>query len=308
MSGLPQPKSIAIMGATATGKSDLAMDLAVRLGGEIVSIDSRQVYIGMDIGTAKVPESIRRGVPHHLIDFLSPDEANSAGAHAALALQACRQIQRRRKIPILAGGTGLYFRAVFDGLLDLHIPKEDLSAVREAFAAKETDELYRELTERDPQRAAELSANDRMRITRALEVEKITGTPISRLFAEQKAIPPWQGVKIVLTAPREELRRRIAERTREMFQAGWVDEVKRLLDEGYGIDAPGMKSIGYGEIAGAIVQGADPLQTIDQVITVTRQYAKRQETFFRGEEDAAWIDITRPDYKDGVLAAIGDRT
>jgi tRNA dimethylallyltransferase len=294
------------MGATATGKSELALDLAVRLGGEIISIDSRQVYIGMDIGTAKVPPSIRRGIPHHLIDILAPSESNSAGSHAALALEASEKILERRKIPILVGGTGLYFRAVFDGLLDLHIPKEDLDAVRETFASKETDELYEELKRCDPQRAEQLSPNDRLRITRSLEMARLTGQPISKLFADQKAAPAWQGKKIVLTAPREELRRRIAERTRQMFQNGWVDEVRRLLQEGYGVDAPGMKSIGYGDIAGAILEGTDPLQVLDRVITVTRQYAKRQETFFRAEEDALWIDITSTNFKDTIQDLVKD--
>jgi len=299
-------RSIAIMGATATGKSDLALDIAVRLGGEIISMDSRQVYIGMDIGTAKVPISIRRGIPHHLLDILTPNEPNSAGRHAALALEASRSILERRKIPLLVGGTGLYFRAVFDGLLDLDIPREDLVAVRESFVAKETDELYEELMRCDPERAAQLSPNDRQRITRSLEVTRLTGRPISRLFSEQKASPEWKGVKIVLTAPREELRRRIAERTRRMFQAGWVNEVKRLLDEGYRPDDPGMKSIGYGEIARAITEGKNPLDTLDRVITVTRQYAKRQETFFRAEEDAFWVDITSDDFDQTIRDILQD--
>lgn len=299
-------KNIAIMGATATGKSDLSLDLAVRLGGEIVSMDSRQVYIGMDIGTAKVPKSIRRGVPHHLIDILAPNEMNSAGRHAALALEASRKIHERRKIPILVGGTGLYFRAVFDGLLDLDIPKEDLCAVRESFVSKETDELYEELKRCDPERAEQLSPNDRVRITRSLEVTRLTGRPISRLFAEQKASATWEGIKIVLTAPREDLRRRIAERTRQMFQNGWIDEVRRLLQEGYQIDDPGMNSLGYGEIARAILDGSDPLQTLDKVITVTRQYAKRQETFFRAEEDAVWIDITSKDFDKAIRNMLHD--
>lgn len=299
-------RGIAIMGATATGKSDVALDLAVRLGGEIISMDSRQVYTGMDIGTAKVPRSIRRGVPHYLFDILAPDEPNSAGKHASLALEACREIQSRRKIPILVGGTGLYFRAVFVGLLDLQIPKEDLLAVREGFAVKETDELYEELRRCDPERADQLSPNDRVRITRSLEVTRISGRPISQLYREQKAVAPWEGVKIVLTAPREVLRQRIAERSRRMFQNGWPDEVRRLLKDGYGPDAPGMKSIGYGEIARAIQDGTNPLETLDKVITITRQYAKRQETFFRAEEDAIRVDITEGNFMDIIYDALQD--
>ena len=306
MTNSTRAKSIAIMGATATGKSELALDLAVRLGGEIVSMDSRQVYSGMDIGTAKVPKSIRRGIPHYLFDILAPDEQNNAGKHAALALEASKEIYGRRKIPILVGGTGLYFRAVFVGLLDLQIPKEDLHAVREGFTSKETDELYEELKRCDLDRAEQLSPNDRVRITRSLEVTRITGQPISQLFSEQKAVPPWEGVKIVLTAPREVLRQRIAERSRQMFQNGWADEVKRLLQEGYAIDSPGMKSIGYGEIAQAVLEGTDPLLMLDKVVTITRQYAKRQETFFRAEEDAIWIDIMAKDFKATVQSALKD--
>ncbi len=292
------------MGATATGKSDLAIRLAERFSGEIVSMDSRQVYIGMDIGTAKVPKPERWGIPHHLIDILQPDEPNSAGLHSQRAIEAIRGIHARRKLPILVGGTGLYFRAIFNGLASLSLPKDELNRVRQSFQSRDTEALYNELRQYDPARADSLSPNDRVRITRALEVILITGKPISEFFAEQEPVSPWEGPKWILTAPRAELRRRIAERTREMFEAGWVDEVRRLLESGFGSDAPGMKSLGYGEIAGALEAGTDPFKTVDHVITITCQYAKRQETFFRSEKDAFWFDVSGRDFESRIEEAL----
>ncbi len=292
------------MGATATGKSKLAIHLAERFGGEIVSMDSRQVYIGMDIGTAKVGSTERRGIPHHLIDVLRPDEPNSAGMHAARAAGICREIASRGNLPILAGGTGLYFRALFTGIIDLEVPKDALARTRKSLEARDTSDLYQELRKRDPERAEMISPNDRIRITRALEVIILTGKPMSKHFAEQERSLSWEGLKLVLTAPRDDLRRRIAKRTREMFDAGWVDEVKKLLDDGYGIDSPGMNSLGYLEIAKAIIAGRDPFSTLEQVITLTRQYAKRQETFFRSETGALWFDVSKKDCYASVETAV----
>ncbi len=299
-----EAKSIAIMGATATGKSKLAIHLAERFGGQIVSMDSRQVYRGMDVGTAKVPHSERRGIPHYLIDILDPDEPNSAGVHATRAEAAICTISEQGALPILVGGTGLYLRALFYGLAELGLSGESLVHVRRELSRRKTPDLYEELRREDPKRAAEISPNDRIRITRALEVRMLTGKPISQHFAEQKRPTPWKGLKIVLTLPRAELRRRIALRTRHMFDTGWVDEVERLLGRGYAADAPGMKSLGYREIAEAITKGRDPFTTIDRVITITGQYAKRQETFFRAERDAQWHDVIERGSLDRIEAAV----
>ena len=298
------PKSVAIMGATATGKSGLAIRLAEQFDGEIISMDSRQVYVGLDIGTAKVPPAEQAGIPHHLFDILRPEEPNSAGAHLARASQTANDICRRSRLPIFVGGTGLYFRALFRGLADLDLPPSILDETRCSIERCDTQALYEELQQCDPGRAAELSPNDRQRISRALEVVKITGKPMSEHFAEQTPAEPWAGPKWVLTAPREGLRRRIARRTREMYEAGWINEVRQLLDGGLSLEAPAMNSLGYGEIARSIQAGDDPYSTLDQVITITCQYAKRQETFFRSEKDAVWFDVSARNYDQNIAQAL----
>jgi tRNA dimethylallyltransferase len=284
---------IAIMGATATGKSALAISLARELGGEIVSMDSRQVYRGFDVGTGKTPAAQRDGVAHHLIDVAEPSEWWSAGRHAALAERHAREIAGRGGLPILAGGTGLYFRALFRGLVDVVIPRDELARIRATFAGADTHDLYERLVEADHARANELSRNDRVRITRALELFAFTGVRPSELYArQQSAGDDFVYFKLVLFQPRPAARVRIAQRTRELFDAGWPDEVKRLLARGVAADAPAMNGLGYRALASALAQGRDASACIDAVIEETQQYAKRQETFFRSERDAVWIDVS----------------
>lgn len=300
-------KCIAVMGATATGKSKLAIDIARRIDGEVVSIDSRQVYRGMDIGTAKVLPGEQEGIPHHLIDIMDPDEANSAGKHAALARRAIDDIAGRSRVPILAGGTGLYFRAIFRGLVDLEFDDETLNSIRSTYADRATEDLYEELNRIDPERAGELSANDRMRISRALEIHALTGMSMSDHFRGQEDAGNLDTLKIVLTMPRFDLRDRIARRTHAMFRAGWIEEVASLLAAGYASSAPGMISLGYQEIAAALEAGRDPRAEIETIITHTRQYAKRQETFFRSETDAVIADVTSPSFENNLLELVGKR-
>lgn len=290
-------KCVAVMGPTAAGKSGLGIDLAVRLDGEVVSMDSRQVYRGMDIGTGKVTREEMRGVAHHLLDVLDPDEAGNAGDHARLAREAIAAIDGRGRAVFLVGGTGLYFDALLDPFIDVEIPRERLEQIRSEFEAESTEALYRRLEKADPDRAHQLSRNDRMRITRALEVFEATGAPMSRYFAAQsgRQRPGIESAKIVLTMPRETLRSRIEERTRRMYASGWVEEVRRLLAAGYTPESPGLSSLGYREIAAAIQSGEDPHATLESVITRTQQYAKRQETWFRRERGALRMDVTRPD-------------
>lgn len=289
-------RAVAILGATATGKSDLAVDLALIFNGEVVSMDSRQVYRGLDVGTGKTSAAARRGVPHHLIDILDPTEPVSAGLHAALAEAAVRAIAARGRVPILAGGTGLYFRALFGGLVAVSIPRERLAAIRESFSGRATTALHAELAARDPVRARALSPNDRVRVTRALELIAYTGVSASGLYRRQGAdANPASGIvylKIVLTMPREALRERVARRTRELFDAGWPGEVARLLATGVPVDAPAMHSLGYADLAAALGAGESPESRFERIVTATRQYAKRQETFFRSEPDAVWIDVS----------------
>jgi tRNA dimethylallyltransferase len=293
------PQWIAVMGATATGKSALGVRLARAVDGEVVSMDSRQVYRGMDIGTGKITRAERAGVPHHLLDILNPDESGSAGRHAELARATMADIVKRGRVPLLVGGTGLYFDAVFRPFIDLGVSVERIAQIRAEFDGISNEILYDELRRVDAPRAAQISRNDRVRVTRALEVFRATGVPMSEQFREQAA--PANGetgrvLKLVLTMPRPALRARIDRRTRSMYGAGWVEEVRTLIDRGYGTNSPGLKSLGYEEIAAALEAGSEPGDTVDGVITRTQQYAKRQETFFRKEPDAVWLDVTADDY------------
>lgn len=290
----PTHFGVAIMGATATGKSSIAIFITEKFGGEIISMDSRQVYRGLDIGTAKVSSSERRRVPHHLIDVLDPSVPNSAGWHASQVEGAITAIQARGRLPVLAGGTGLYFRALFEGLIEASAPRDELGAVRSSMDHRTTDDLFEELRRIDPSRASQISPRDRARITRALEIHRVTGRKPSEHFSRQ-ATRHWTGLKIVLTFPRAELRDRIAKRTRSMFERGWIEEVRGLLDQGVTLSDPAMNSLGYRTLAEALLCGSDPRDCIDEVITQTQQYAKRQETFFRSVPGALWVDMSRSD-------------
>ena len=297
-------KCVAIMGATATGKSELGIKLAERFDGEVISMDSRQVYRGLDIGTGKVTPQERARVPHHLIDTLDPADTNSAGLHARAAGEVVRAVDARGRLSFLVGGTGLYFRVLFEGLIAVDADTDQLSAVRAGFEDRNTEELYAELERHDAERARALSSNDRVRIARALEVFMVTGVPYSRHVQNQDETSEYDPLKIVLTMPRDQLRERIAGRIRAMFGAGWGSEVDGLLRVGLGADAPGMNSLGYQEIAQALASGQEAGCCAERVVTLTQQYAKRQETFFRGERGALWLDVTEPGLSERAIAAV----
>jgi tRNA dimethylallyltransferase len=202
-------------------------------------------------------------------------------------------IDSRGNVPFLVGGTGLYFRALLEGLLDVRIPPGEREAIRATLEPRTTEDLYAELEKQDPDRASALSRNDRVRISRALELIAYTGKPVTELFrsAGRPAVE-CDTLAFVLTMPRPLLRARVEERTRELFAAGWVNEVRGLVAGGLSLTAPGMRSLGYGEIAEAVAAGEDPAETVTRVVTITQQYAKRQETFFRGMEGVVWLDVT----------------
>ena len=300
-------RAVAIMGATATGKSDLAIHLAEQFGGEIISMDSRQVYRGLDIGTGKVTLEDRRRVVHHLIDILDPEEVNSAGLHVGRAVAILERTAGGGKPVFFVGGTGLYFRVLFRGIIAARTSDAERNRLRREFSSRSTQELHRKLAELDPERAKVLSPGDRVRILRAIEIALLTGKTHTEHIARQPKPPAWGGTKIVLTLPRPVLRERIAERTREMFEKGWTDEVRSLIARGIGLDAPAMGSLGYDVIARAIVAGTDPETTRDEVATRTQQYAKRQETFFRSEPDALWFDMSAQGVRDEIRRIVGER-
>ncbi|TAN52214.1 MAG: tRNA (adenosine(37)-N6)-dimethylallyltransferase MiaA [Methylococcaceae bacterium] len=288
------PAALLLMGPTASGKSDLAVYLAERLNGEIISVDSAMVYRGMDIGTAKPTLLQRRGIPHHLIDILDPGEVFSTGRFRDLALALIGEIYRRGRLPILAGGTSLYFNALTRGLAQL--PPADADVRRELEQQAEhlgQLALHERLRQVDPVSAARIHPNDPQRTQRALEVFLLTGIPLSELWAAaESAGLPFHAVKIVV-APRERaaLHQRIAERFRAMLTDGLVDEVERLYQRGDLHPAlPSIRAVGYRQVWAYLAGECDWATMTDRGVIATRQLAKRQLTWLKRENDALWYE------------------
>lgn len=289
------PRIIAIVGPTAAGKSALALALAEAAKGEIINADALQVYKGFDIGTAKPSPQERGRVPHHLVDILEPAERYSAGEFARRARETLLDISARGRLAILVGGSGLYLRALWSGIAPLPPPD---AAVREGLIARLTSEglpsLYQELAIRDPATAARLGAADTQRILRALEVAIATGEPLSAWIARQPfGAEPIAMRKVGLTLPRGVLYDAIAARVRAMMDAGWLDEVRGLIASGVERTSPAFQAIGYRQWVAFLDGQAGFDTTLQQVVTLTRRFAKRQETWFRREEGVEWWDARR---------------
>jgi tRNA dimethylallyltransferase len=294
-----RPLAIALMGPTASGKTALAMQWAQRLGGEIVSVDSALVYRGLDIGAAKPDAGMLASVPHHLIDVREPWQPYSAAEFAHDAAAALGDIAARGKLPILAGGTGLYFRALLEGLAPM---PEANPTVREAIATEAAGKgwptMHAELAGIDAVAAAKIKPTDPQRIQRALEVFRLSGRPISEWQrAPTRARLPFRVLKLVL-APRDRsvLHARIEQRFDLMLAAGFLDEVRRLRElpalqtVGKPLDLPAIRAVGYRQ-AWQHLDGELPFEAFrEQAIFATRQLAKRQLTWLRGERDARWFD------------------
>lgn len=283
-------QTVVILGPTAAGKSDVGLALAERWGGEIVSADALQAYRGLDIGTAKPSVEERRRVPHHLVDFLEPEEPYSAGRFAALAREAVEEIEGRGAVPIVVGGSGLYLRALLEGLAPIPpIPDEVRLRVAERLAVGGLPALRRELERVDPVAAERIADGDPQRTQRALEVAEATGRPLSSWWREG-AEPLGAAASFGLTLPRALLYDRIAGRVRRMLEMGWVEEVERLLRSGISPTCPAFQAIGYREVARHL-DGEWPLEeAVEIIVRRTRQYAKRQMTWFRRMPDVVWID------------------
>jgi tRNA dimethylallyltransferase len=276
-------RAIYLTGPTAGGKSAVGVALARRLGGEVVALDSMTLYRGMDVGTAKPTLSERGGIPHHLIDVLDPWDAASVGQYRAWALQAVHEIEGRGRRPIFVGGTALYLKALLRGLFDGPgadpvIRGELEREVRELGSPA----LHSRLDRLDPPTAARLHPNDAMRIVRALEVIRLTGRPLSR-FQTEHGQPAPPGVAVfALERPRAELYERINLRVRTMFEQGLVEEVRGLLTPPRSLSAVTAQAVGYREVIDLLAGKQGLEATIDRVQTRTRQFAKRQGTWFRG--------------------------
>ena len=281
-------KLLVLAGPTGSGKSDLAVRLAEQIGGEIVNADSMQVYRGLNIGTAKPPAEALARVPHHLLDIVSPELNFTASDFRREAAAAIADIDSRGMKPIVVGGTGLYIRALLEGLVDSPTGDPEL---RRQFADVAGEELLRRLYLVDPETASRLHPNDRVRIIRALEVFSQTGRPISAFRSEHAFSGTYYDtLKIAIKVERQELYRRIDKRVEQMLQDGLVDEVRSLLASGYDREMKAMRSIGYKEVL-AYLAGET---TLDEAVSLikrdTRRYAKRQMTWFSKENDIYWLE------------------
>ncbi|MEM6454872.1 MAG: tRNA (adenosine(37)-N6)-dimethylallyltransferase MiaA [Acidobacteriota bacterium] len=302
---------IVIVGATATGKSDLALALAEALDGEIVNADALQVYRGFDIGTAKPNAAMRARVPHHLIDICAPTEPYSAGRFADEARAAIAAIRARGRWPLVVGGSGLYVRALLEGIRPL--PPAD-AAVRARLDARLADEglpaLHAELTRSDPATAARLAPADRQRILRALEVLETSGRPLSEQLRETPfGVTRLPAIRLGLTLPRQLLYDRISFRVGRMMHAGWLEEIRRLLRQGVPTDAPAFQAIGYRQLFAHLAGHGTLDAALDDIIRATRRYAKRQRTWFRKEKDIRWLSAAAiSDHIQPLLRVLGGST
>lgn len=291
---VPQsPLVLVVVGPTAVGKTEVALEVAERLGGEIISADSRQVYREFDIGTAKPTPQERARVPHHLVDFLDPRATYSVAEFCAAAKDLVERLWNEGKVPLVVGGTGLYVRGFMEGWTFGGVPAEpSLRAHLEERAQREGIEaLWEELHRLDPETAQRLSRQDRKRIVRALEVCLLTGQPLSRFLREQGRRPPsFRFLPFALTLPRPLLYQRINRRVLRMLEAGWLEEVKRLAARGYDERTPAMESVGYRPLLRAVRGEISLDEAIPEIQRETRRYAKRQLTWFRAQPGLRWID------------------
>jgi tRNA dimethylallyltransferase len=288
------PRLIAVAGPTASGKSALAMRIARARPAEIVSCDSLQVYRGLDVGSAKPGLLDRAAVPHHLIDVVDPDQDFSAADYGRRARQAVAEIQARGRVPIVAGGTGLYLRALLHGLFEGPARDEPLRRRLSAMADRHGDaRLHRILARVDPESARRIEARDRVRVVRALEVYRATGRPIGEHHRGGAGpLPEFETLVLVLDPGRERLRTAVEERTDAMMAGGLIEETRRLLERYPG--ARPLDAIGYRQAA-AVVRGALAVdQARRDIVVETMRYAKRQRTWFRHQETATWFADAEP--------------
>ncbi len=296
---------IALVGPTAVGKTALSLDLAKRFRGEIVSADSRLLYKGLDIGTAKPTVEERARVSHHLIDVTTPDRPLSLAEYLDLARRAIQQIHHRGHVPFLVGGTGQYIWALIEGWQAPPVPPDEDLRARLMEEAREHGPrvLYERLRTLDPEAAAIIDPNNVRRIIRALEVIRHTGQPFSR--QRRKEPPPYRTLIIGLTRPRQDLYRRIDERIEAMIRAGLVDEVRALLEAGYDPDVPALTGIGYRQIVDYL-RGRISLEEAKQAMRkATRRYVRHQYNWFRLDDPRIhWFDLSRPDARERISTLI----
>lgn len=298
----PPPTSnsaLALVGPTASGKTALSLEVAERLGGEVISMDSRQVYRGMDVGTAKATAAQRARVPHHGLDLVDPDERFGAGEFGRRARRWIAEIRARDRVPLLVGGTGFFLRSLTNPIFrEPPLDPERRRAVQRYLEALDPARLHDWLRALDPETGERLrSWGGRQRLVRALELPLLTGRPLSWWHrAAPPEAPPLRPLVFVLDMPRDRLDAAIDARVSDMVDAGLVEEVRGLLERGYGEGVPGMNATGYAELIPALRGEVELGEALERVRKNTRAYSRRQVTWFRHQLPAGsvWLDATRP--------------
>jgi tRNA dimethylallyltransferase len=303
MSSPAVPPIVAVVGATAAGKSGLSLDLAERLDGEIVNTDAMAVYRGMDIGTAKPSVADRRGIPHHLLDLLDVTEPLTVAEFQGWARGAVAEIRDRGRTPVLVGGSALYTRAVLDRF-DFPGTDPDVRRALEAELAElGARELHRRLAEADPEAAAQILPDNGRRIVRALEVVRITGRPFTAALPEREYADPGS-LQIGVDIDRPTLDPRITRRVHEMFEAGLVDEVRRLLAAGLADGRTARTAIGYRQVAAYLAGETSLDDAVEATITATRRFSRRQDSWFRKDPRVVWVRWDDPERVDQAVATV----
>jgi tRNA dimethylallyltransferase len=281
---------VVVLGPTASGKSDLSLFLAQAFEGEIVNCDSIQVYRGLDVGSAKVPLPARQGIPHYLVDVANIDEELTAGAYARLARPVLGQIRDRHRLPIVVGGTGLYLRALLDGLSPAPERNEEIRSRLRTLAGRRPGALSRFLRKCDPQAAVRIHPNDHQKLIRAIEMVVGAGRAATETQnLPRQALTGFSILKLGLDPGRRELYEHLNARTVRMFAEGLLDETKSLLDKRYPVETKALQSLGYKQALQVLLGTSTLAEAIEECQTRTRQYAKRQMTWFRREHDVLWL-------------------
>jgi tRNA dimethylallyltransferase len=296
---------VAVVGATATGKSDLAVELALRLGGEVVNADSMQLYRGMDIGTAKLTEPQRRGVPHHLLDVWDVREAANVADYQRMARAVFADLHVRGRTPVLVGGSGLYVRAAVD---EMDFPGTD-DAVRARWEQELAElgpaALHARLAAVDPRAAASILPTNGRRIVRALEVVELTGQPFTASLPEPAYAVPT--IQLGLTLDRAVLDERIGQRVDQMWASGLVDEVRALAARGLRDGRTASRALGYAQVLRFLAGEWSEQQARDETAAATRRFARRQESWFRRDPRVVWLDATDGDLlEEAALSRLGE--
>ena len=299
---MPQP-IVALVGATASGKTGLSLDLAERLGGEVVNTDAMQVYRGMDVGTAKLPVAERRGITHHLLDLLDVTEPATVALFQGWAREAIADIRGRDAVPVLVGGSALYTRAIVDRF---EFPGTDDSLRRELEVELErvgSPALHARLAGVDPDAAAQILPDNGRRVVRALEVIALTGRPYSASLPRLEYVDPLT-VQVGVDIDRPTLDERIARRVDEMFAAGFVAEVEALLARGLAQGRTANRAIGYREVMGVLAGDRTLAEAVEQTKVATRRFARRQDSWFRKDPRIVWVAHDDPDRVEKAVAAV----